>query len=277
MSRTPPSARSKPDPVSVADELDDLLAAPALKPSLRFLGLEEKEAAPPAPAVTAPPVAPPSPAIAPLAAVTPAPAITAAQKAGAPLGHGAPGAAVTPPLDVAPGAAAPDVIAGHAETSPPAVKRKRIHRCTGVHDGHSHIEHAVYQILWDNSSVEPDGSRVCRLGLPKIAQQAYVHERNIGIIIRRLVQKQSIEILRKEVSDLRTARTYRVLDGPEILERRRRAGLEWVLRGRGVEFVDPQSGRPLFQDEDLIFRQVSTGDAVTPPTAPGVTAVDPPV
>jgi hypothetical protein len=139
---------------------------------------------------------------------------------------------------------------------------KKIYACLQAQEGHSRIEHAVYLILWKNGSAQPDGSRFSRLGLARIAAEVNVHERNIGAIIRRLIHKQSIEILRKEASELRTARTYRVFDDEAILKRRKRAGLEWVVRGRGVEFVNPETALPLYR-ETARCKAITAGDAVT--------------
>ena len=96
------------------------------------------------------------------------------------------------------------------------------------------------------------------------------------MIIRRLVQKRSIEIRQKEASDLRTARTYCVFGYRDILERRKAAGLEWVVRGRGVEFVHADTGHPLFRDEDLIIGRVTPGDAIASGEPPGLTAGESP-
>ena len=80
----------------------------------------------------------------------------------------------------------------------------------------------------------------------------------------------------KEASDLRTARTYCVFGYRDILERRKAAGLEWVVRGRGVEFVHADTGHPLFRDEDLIIGRVTPGDAIASGESPGLTAGEAP-
>jgi hypothetical protein len=121
-----------------------------------------------------------------------------------------------------------------------------------------------------------DGTRLSRLGLPRLAKEACVHQRNIGIIIRRLIQKKSIEIYQKEVSDLRTARSYRVFAYHQILERRKAAGLEWVVRGRGVEFVDASTHRPIFKDTVHAGPLITAGDAVSAGETPAVTASESP-
>ena len=58
-----------------------------------------------------------------------------------------------------------------------------------------------------------------------------------------LIDKQALDIAKKEISDQPTARVYRVYSPQAILERRRLHGQEWVVRGRGVEFVRPRNLR----------------------------------
>jgi hypothetical protein len=276
-------------PVNFADELDDMLAAPALKPSLRFLGLTD----PVAPVTPSPAVIEGTPAVieeAP-AVIEEAPAVSTS-----PATTAAPAVITFTPSDIAPSPAdttSPDTIAspaviaevsenqqltaGAGDTASPAVSRKRIHQCLKVQDGHSHVEQATYQILWNSGVPQPDGHRICRMGLPRLSKEACVHQRNIGTIIRRLIQKQSIEIIQKEMSDLRTARTYRIFGYREILERRKAAGLEWVIRGRGVEFVEPLTGRPLFQYiPQPPLEDITAGDAITAGDSPAITASDSP-
>ena len=151
-------------------------------------------------------------------------------------------------------------------SSPANGTRRLIHRCQLAQDGHSHIEQEIYDVLWRNG-VDDDsatGSRITRIGRSKISRQARVTERNLIIILRRLIQKQALEIVGRESSDTNTPRTYRVFSFIEILKRRRAAKLEWVVRGRGVEFVDPETGNPIFDDEKK--RRTDRGSiAVTSP------------
>jgi hypothetical protein len=240
---------SLPSPAVIAG--DDLLASPAIinDAPQADANAQTEERRPPSPR----PVLITSPA------VTPSPAVIKRQ---------------THPLPSLP---SPAVTAGDDLLASPAVKSTRlIHHCKKVQDGHSHIEQAVYQILWNNGMPQKDGTRLCQLGLPRIAREACVHERNVGTIIRRLIQKEAVKIAQKEISDLRTARTYRVYGYREILDRRKAVGLEWVVRRRGVEFVDFQTGQSLFHDADLSPQAISTGDAVTPPVTDDVTAPESP-
>jgi hypothetical protein len=160
---------------------------------------------------------------------------------------------------------------GPADTAPPAVSRTRpIHRCLIAQHGHSSNDQLVYQLLWGQGAPEVNGkpgNRLISIGVAKIARlTGTIHERNVPIILRRLIAKQSIEIVRKEISDQSEARLYRVFSYDEILERRRRLGMEWVIRSsRGVDFVDPITGAPL--TPKTAPPAVSSGPAITPPPA----------
>jgi predicted transcriptional regulator len=266
------SSRKEQPPIDLSAELDDMLAAPALRPSLRFLGLESEGdplTAPPAvipirPPLTAPPAVITSPADIASPADTASPAVIPPEKQNLP---NEPKLSTTaPPADIA----SPAV--NRSSLNP----RKRIYRCVKVQDGHSHVEQAVYQILWNSGAPQPDGNRVSRVGLPRLAKEACVHERNIGTIIRRLIAKKAIEIVQREVSDLRASRIYKVYGYRDILERRKKAGLEWVVRGRGVEFVHPDTGIPFpFEDSRITAGDAipaGGGDAVTAGDSPAITA-----
>jgi hypothetical protein len=158
-----------------------------------------------------------------------------------------------------------------AVTAPPAILKTRpIHRCVIAQHGHSSNDQLVYQLLWGQGTPEISGrpgSRTISIGVAKIARLAgTIHERNIPIILRRLIAKQSIEIVRKEISDQSEARLYRVFSYDEILERRRRLGMEWVVRSsRGVDFVDPTTGSPL---------NLKTSPPAVTPSPAAVTAPD---
>lgn len=146
-----------------------------------------------------------------------------------------------------------------------ALKRPaKIHKCTKAQDGHSHIEDVLYGVLRRSGRPEDDsGNVITQLGSSVLCRETRVHKRNLGTLLRRLVFKQSIEILDHEQSHTRTARRFRVFSYTEILKRRRQAGLEWVVRRRGVEFVNPATGEPLFRDSGPL----DGPSEITPPGA----------
>jgi hypothetical protein len=146
----------------------------------------------------------------------------------------------------------------------PAKGGKRLYRCYRAQDGHSHLEQEIYAILWKHGQPEQGtDSRICSIGYSTISYQGRVHRRNIGVILNRLAKKLAIEIVSPYETRTQVTKTYRVFSYSEILRRRKAAGLEWIIRGRGVEFVDPETREPLFSDKPATPDAVTAGDAVT--------------
>jgi hypothetical protein len=143
-----------------------------------------------------------------------------------------------------------------------------------VQEGHSHSEQAVYAALWDKGKLSPDGNRIVTMGLGKLAQTARLSLTTCRLNVRSLVKKLAVEEIRAEDSRAGIGKSYRIYSYSAILERRRAAGLEFVVRTKGVVFVDPQSGAevPLGPTVGLIPGIVSTpGPESAPPpdSAPG--------
>ena len=114
----------------------------------------------------------------------------------------------------------------------------RLHRATLVQHGHSSGEHNLYMAMWSSAKPEPGReSRLLRAGYDALARIASLNEKTVRINIRRLIAKLAIEVALKEDVDHRQGRTYRIFSFGEILTRRRAAGMLWVRRTRGVEFV----------------------------------------
>ena len=57
--------------------------------------------------------------------------------------------------------------------------------------------------------------------------------------MHRLQQKLAIQVLKEQDSVHNIARQYRVYGMLQILERRRKVGMEYVVRHKGVDFVFP--------------------------------------
>ncbi|MGA2736876.1 MAG: hypothetical protein ABSG65_05430 [Bryobacteraceae bacterium] len=66
--------------------------------------------------------------------------------------------------------------------------------------------------------------------------------KNCKINTQRLIRKLALEVLSPYNTPESIGTTYRVYSDEAILQRRHLAGLEWVVRSRGVEFVDPTTG-----------------------------------
>jgi hypothetical protein len=106
-------------------------------------------------------------------------------------------------------------------------------------DGHSLGEESIYQVLWRSGKPEnsdANGARIVSLGAAEIGYRANMAKKNVRQNIARLYEKLAIEILEDFNTVSSKPRTYRVYSYKQILERRRAAGLEYVLRNKGVVF-----------------------------------------
>jgi hypothetical protein len=135
-------------------------------------------------------------------------------------------------------------------TQPKAVRQSRIRKASMVEDGHSLAEQAVYEVLWKASSPVSDlanADRTIRIGYHRLAQMTRLSWVSVKANLRTLEKKLAIEVTGSENSATREGKTYLVYSRPAILERRKRAGLEWVRRTRGVELLSQATvalGRP---------------------------------
>ena len=64
---------------------------------------------------------------------------------------------------------------------------------------------------------------------------------NCRLNVRSLVRKLAIEEVEGPHCEKQVGKTYVVYSPAAILRRRREAGLEWVVRTKGVMFVNPES------------------------------------
>lgn len=154
------------------------------------------------------------------------------------------------------------------DTKRAVARPAKIHKCSKAQDGHSHIEEVLYGVLRRAGRPEegPSQNVITQAGSSFLCKETRIHKRNLGTVLRRLVFKQTIEVLDYERSTTRTARRYRVFSYGEILRKRREAGLEWVVRRRGVEFVNPANGEALFNDPGAVDGPDASPDAVTAPS-----------
>jgi len=120
--------------------------------------------------------------------------------------------------------------------------RLRIRKCMATHDGHSLGEEVLYQALWKAASAESAGTRSIVIGWRGMSQLCRMTPKNCKINTQRLIRKLALEVLSPYNTPESIGTTYRVYSDESILRRRREAGLEWVVRSRGVEFVDPATG-----------------------------------
>jgi len=120
--------------------------------------------------------------------------------------------------------------------------RLRIRRCAATHDGHSLGEEVLYQALWKAAQADSAEARTIVIGWRGMSQLCRMTPKNCKINTQRLIRKLALEILSPYNTPESIGTTYRVYSDEAILQRRRNAGLEWVVRSRGVEFVDPATG-----------------------------------
>jgi hypothetical protein len=142
----------------------------------------------------------------------------------------------TPVLETPPG-----VVSFSAGVSTP-VGRIRIRKCLTAQDGHSLGEEVLYQALWKSAAPESGEARTIVIGWRGMSQLCRMTPKNCKINTQRLIRKLALEVLSPYNTPESIGTTYRVYSPETILRRRRAAGLEWVVRSRGVEFVDPATG-----------------------------------
>jgi hypothetical protein len=126
-------------------------------------------------------------------------------------------------------------------------QNRKIRKCRLSQDAHSAGEETLYRILWEEGkpvSANPLGSRTVRIGYAELANRARMHKANVRLNLASLAAKLAIEQSGDFSSRDMIAKSYRVLSYKEILERRRTAGLEYVIRQKNVIFVTP-TGVPI--------------------------------
>ena len=127
----------------------------------------------------------------------------------------------------------------------PRERRLRVRRCAATHDGHSLGEEVLYQALWKSATPESADSRTITIGWRGMSQLCRMTPKNCKINTQRLIRKLALQVLSPYNTPESIGTTYRVYSDSAILERRREAGLEWVVRSRGVEFVNPTTGQSI--------------------------------
>ncbi len=122
--------------------------------------------------------------------------------------------------------------------SAPKGRQNRIRKAKVVEDGHSLAEQVVYEALWNAGRPLAEGEtadRTIRIGYNRLAQMTRLSWVSVKANLRSLERKLAIEVIASENSATQEGKGYRVYSLAAILERRQRAGLEWVRRTRGVE------------------------------------------
>jgi hypothetical protein len=154
-----------------------------------------------------------------------------------------------------------------SDTVTPGRGRSKVRKCVLAQDGHSLGEEAIYQIMWRSGRAEnsdPNGSRTIRIGAADLGCKVNMAKKNVRQNIARLFEKLAVEILEDFETMSSQARLYRVYSYKQILERRRAAGLEYVLRNKGVVFCT-RNGEQIVSSPAYVS---SPGDETLRPAPP---------
>jgi hypothetical protein len=126
----------------------------------------------------------------------------------------------------------------------PTAARPKIRRAVQVQDGHSLGEQLVLTTLWNNASaVEGQSYRRITIGYRTLSGMCGLTVNNCKANLKSLQTKLAIDP--ESWYSSTTGTTYRVLSFAEILRRREAAGLTHVIRTKGSQFVNPETGIPV--------------------------------
>jgi hypothetical protein len=149
--------------------------------------------------------------------------------------------------------------------------RRPLRYCQTVQDGHTASEQLAYQALWEyarqHGRPEPEGSYLLDLGLAQLCRLLASDHKNVKRLLGSLQEKLAIEVVTKPDYRLAIPTRYRVFSGPQILARRRDAGLVWVVRTRAVRFVNLETVARLIAES-------AAGESPTDGTPEGESASD---
>lgn len=145
----------------------------------------------------------------------------------------------------------------------PRHQRPTARRARTVEDGHSHAEQSLYSALWERGKPFNTDARVITMGFGAMSHLARLSLNNCRQNIRSLIHKLAVEEIRAEMCSEKIGKTYLIYNQPAILRRRRNAGLEWIIRTKGVVFVDPRTGAVLTDRSPAKTRPSPTSDTET--------------
>src|SRR5215471_5448842 len=118
----------------------------------------------------------------------------------------------------------------------------KIRRAVKVQDGHSTGEQLVYQALWNSASVESPDTRLIRIGYGGLQSLCGLDKTNCKDNIQSLIRKLAIEVVSPFSVQRNQGNVYRIFSANAILKRRKAAGMDWVIRNKGVRFVEQPVG-----------------------------------
>lgn len=150
-------------------------------------------------------------------------------------------------------------------------RRPRLRQARLAQDGHSHAEQSIYAALWAAGTPDPDGNRIVTMGLGRLSKAARLSENNCRLNIRSLKKKLALAEVGSEDSRAGIGKTYKVYSYTAILALRRAAGLEWVIRTKGVAFVNRPENDVSVPPTDTSLQVESVGG--TDSIRPGIESV----
>jgi hypothetical protein len=109
-------------------------------------------------------------------------------------------------------------------------------------DGHSLGEQRIYEELWRVGQPSTEGAKTVQISYRRLSDLTGLSLNTCKANLFALIDKLAIEELQGHTSV--EARTYLVHPYSAILRRRQAAGLTHVIRGKGITFVDPETGIP---------------------------------
>jgi hypothetical protein len=118
----------------------------------------------------------------------------------------------------------------------------RVRRAIRAEDGHSIGEQVLYDALWREAAPETAESRVLRIGYGGMQSLCGLDKSNCKKNMLALIRKLAIELVDGFSVQKNEGNTYRIYSPEAVLRRRHAAGMDWVVRSRGVRFVDPPIG-----------------------------------
>jgi hypothetical protein len=146
--------------------------------------------------------------------------------------------------------------------------KPKIRHTVKVQDGHSTGEQALYQALWNAATPEGPDSRLICAGYGGMQELCGLDKTNCKDNIRTLIEKLAIEIAVGFSMQRNQGNTYRIFSYTAILRRRKAAGMEWVIRNRGVRFVAPPVSDSPIGDYDLPIGEEPNGPVGEAPITP---------
>ncbi len=117
-------------------------------------------------------------------------------------------------------------------------RRPRVREAFSVQDGHSYGEQALYETMYRLARpYHGDDIRILTIGYRTLAERGRMAYSNCKLNVRSLISKLAIAPVGRFTYTEGT--TFLVFSYREVLRRRRAAGMTYVIRQKGVIFVDP--------------------------------------